>query len=165
MYTVCSVAARQRFITVHQHAQQAGGSDPCTALLGAMREAPAWQPSLTAGLFHAHELSSKEVTAKAPHLRQESAAEWQVASSNDQGSSDETWEGKLLILGVGNAQQAGPSVLGTTAQPGGACHPKACWHQLMSIASVTCQSCSQQSSQPRSQHRHLSDRPVMLGWC
>ena len=76
-----------------------------------------------AGVTHANELSSKHAKARAPNTHHDSSAEWQRQSSSAKGEVEE-WEGDLLILGVGNAQQAGlqpavvtlPALLVKTAQ-------------------------------------------------
>lgn len=52
------------------------------------------------------ELASKHAKARAPHTSHDSAAEWQRQESGEEGDVDQ-WEGDLLILAVGNAQQAG----------------------------------------------------------
>lgn len=60
------------------------------------------------------ELASKHAKARAPHTSHESAAEWQRQESGDKGDVDE-WEGDLLVLAVGNAQQAGKASSRTIA--------------------------------------------------
>ena len=52
------------------------------------------------------ELASKHAKARAPSTTHDSAADWQQQEPGEKGSVDE-WEGDLLILAVGNAQQAG----------------------------------------------------------
>lgn len=52
------------------------------------------------------ELASKHAKARAPSTTHGSAAEWQRQESAEKGEVDQ-WEGDLLILAVGNAQQAG----------------------------------------------------------
>ena len=59
-----------------------------------------------AGLTHAHELASKHAKARAPSTTHDSSAEWQKQEHGEKGDVDE-WEGELLVLAVGNAQQAG----------------------------------------------------------
>ena len=53
-----------------------------------------------------NELASKFTKARAPSTRHDSSAEWQRQESGDKGEVEE-WEGDLLVLAVGNAQQAG----------------------------------------------------------
>lgn len=52
------------------------------------------------------ELASKHAKARAPQTSHDSAADWQRQESGEKGEVDQ-WEGDLLILAVGNAQQAG----------------------------------------------------------
>lgn len=52
------------------------------------------------------ELASKHAKARAPSTTHDSSAEWQRQESDEKGDVDE-WEGDLLVLAVGNAQQAG----------------------------------------------------------
>ena len=55
-----------------------------------------------------NELSSKHAKARSPSTQHDSAAEWQQQTAKeDAKGKEEEWEGDLLILGVGNAQQAG----------------------------------------------------------
>ena len=61
---------------------------------------------LCAGLTHVTELASKHAKARAPRTTHDSASEWQRQEAGDKGEFDE-WEGDLLVLAVGNAQQAG----------------------------------------------------------
>ncbi|KAL3140306.1 hypothetical protein ABBQ38_004571 [Trebouxia sp. C0009 RCD-2024] len=58
------------------------------------------------GLTRVTELASKHAKARAPHTSHDSAAEWQRQESGKEGGVDQ-WEGDLLVLAVGNAQQAG----------------------------------------------------------
>ena len=58
------------------------------------------------GVAHASELSSKRAKARAPNTHHDSSSEWQRQGAGAKGEVEE-WEGDLLILGVGNAQQAG----------------------------------------------------------
>ena len=58
------------------------------------------------GVTHVTELASKHARARAPHTTQRSSAEWQTQQGGQEGKVDE-WEGDLLVLAVGNAQQAG----------------------------------------------------------
>ena len=58
------------------------------------------------GLTHAHELASKHAKARAPSTTHDSSAEWQKQEHGEKGDVDQ-WEGELLVLAVGNAQQAG----------------------------------------------------------
>lgn len=60
------------------------------------------------------ELASKHAKARAPRTTHDSAAEWQRQESGDKGEVDQ-WEGDLLILAVGNAQQAGKVSLAPAA--------------------------------------------------
>lgn len=61
---------------------------------------------LITGISHVNELASKFTKARAPSTRHDSSAEWQRQESGDKGEVEE-WEGDLLVLAVGNAQQAG----------------------------------------------------------
>lgn len=61
------------------------------------------------------ELASKHAKARAPRTTHDSAAEWQRQESMDKGDVDQ-WEGDLLILAVGNAQQAGELLSVAAAQ-------------------------------------------------
>lgn len=61
---------------------------------------------MVTGLTHLTELASKHAKARAPHTSHGSASEWQRQESGKEGGVDQ-WEGDLLILAVGNAQQAG----------------------------------------------------------
>lgn len=60
------------------------------------------------------ELASKHAKARAPRTTHDSAAEWQRQEAGDKGGVDQ-WEGDLLILAVGNAQQAGKVSLAAAA--------------------------------------------------
>lgn len=62
------------------------------------------------GMTHANELASKHAKARAPNTQHDSSTEWQRQGVDAKGDIEE-WEGDLLILGVGNAQQAGGLML------------------------------------------------------
>lgn len=66
------------------------------------------------GLTHVTELASKHAKARAPQTTHDSAADWQRQESGDKGNVDQ-WEGDLLILAIGNAQQAGESTRAVAA--------------------------------------------------
>ena len=53
-----------------------------------------------------HELASKHAKARAPSTTHDSSTEWQKQKHGEKGDVD-SWEGDLLVLAVGNAQQAG----------------------------------------------------------
>lgn len=53
-----------------------------------------------------HELASKHAKARAPSTTHDSSTEWQKQEHAEKGDVD-SWEGDLLVLAVGNAQQAG----------------------------------------------------------
>lgn len=77
------------------------------------------------------ELASKHAKARAPHTTHENAADWQQQESGDKGEVDQ-WEGDLLILAVGNAQQAGES----TGAVAAALFCKSGVHQWRSMSDV-----------------------------
>lgn len=67
-----------------------------------------------AGVTNVNELSSKHAKARAPSTQHDSAAEWQQQTAQEGAKGkEEEWEGDLLILGVGNAQQAGMQLCGS----------------------------------------------------
>ena len=72
------------------------------------------QPYISTGLTHVTELASKHAKGRAPHTSHGSAADWQRQQSGDKGNVDQ-WEGDLLVLAIGNAQQAGESSLAAAA--------------------------------------------------
>jgi hypothetical protein len=53
-----------------------------------------------------NELASKHAKARAPSTTHDSSTEWQKQEQGEKGDVD-SWEGDLLVLAVGNAQQAG----------------------------------------------------------
>ena len=67
---------------------------------------PAPEDSHVAGITNVTELASKHAKGRAPSTTHDSASEWQRQESGEKGDVDQ-WEGDLLILAVGNAQQAG----------------------------------------------------------
>ncbi len=59
-----------------------------------------------AGMTKVNELASKHAKARAPSTTHDSSTEWQKQEQGEKGDVD-SWEGDLLVLAVGNAQQAG----------------------------------------------------------
>ncbi|DBA99344.1 hypothetical protein WJX82_009085 [Trebouxia sp. C0006] len=61
---------------------------------------------LITGMTKVHELASKHAKARAPSTTHDSSTKWQKQEHGEKGTVD-SWEGDLLVLAVGNAQQAG----------------------------------------------------------